>query len=427
MSESVKIENTSIQTLIRLVSAGAKGESVNDLQVDWPSVMSLAAEQNVEVLIACALLHSPEIACPAPLRAYLLNCMRTESAANLIRKARILALLDDLKLAGIEAQILKGYAVSRVYKYPESRKSVDTDLFISIEQEEKCAHFFREQGFRVDPRPSTSHHTICQHPKLGMVELHISLYAELVRDVWFQDLEDVKNVTEAPLQVNDPEGSFETLGHTDQLIFLTLHMVKHFILDALTLRMMLDLAMYFAHNRAYIDASRFWNIMEKLRYRKLVSSVLWTMVQFGGFHPEEFPGLSPEAPEEIHRILEDMLEDGYLGFRQKDQRQESGMEYNRQLQLKDKSQGQYMWYMLIHKFRGSMKAMFPALEQLKRKYPVIKKYRIAIPCVRLYHAFSYALRKLCMGSLQRDIHSENSTQSEIVKKRMRLFKSLDML
>ena len=44
MSESRKTEYTPMQTLIRLISAGAKEECVNNLSVDWTSVMPLARE-----------------------------------------------------------------------------------------------------------------------------------------------------------------------------------------------------------------------------------------------------------------------------------------------------------------------------------------------------------------------------------------------
>lgn len=427
MSESLKKEDATIQALIRLVSAGARGEALHSMDIDWQTVHHLAAEQHVVSLMACGLLLSPELSCPDAFREYLLEAMRAESSANLIRRQRILGLVAELSAAGIQAKVLKGYAVAGCYRYPESRGSVDTDLLIPAQQEQAALRFFQNHGFRVDPRASTSHHTVCQHPRYGMIELHISLYSELIREVWFQNHEDTVTLQEPFLSVQSAEGEFHTLGHTDQLIFLTLHMVKHFILEALTLRMMLDVALFFAAHRSEIDTERFWHILEILHYKKLVSSILWIMVQFGEFQPEDFLGLSAEAPEDTHRILEDMLEGGYLGCNEKAARQESGMEYNRRLQLQEKSQGQYVWYMLIHKLRGSAKLMFPPLEQLKKQYPVTNRYRISIPFVRLYHMMMYTLRKLRSGSLQRDIHSGIGIKSETVKKRMELFRSLDML
>lgn len=427
MSGSLKTEDTTIQTLIRLVSAGARGEKLSDFTVHWQSVCSLSSAQNVTPLLACALLHSPELSCPDALRDYLLSAMRTESTTNMIRRQRLLGLLSELSAAGIQAKILKGYGVADCYRYPESRSSVDTDLLIPLHQEADTIRFFQKHGFRVDPRASTSHHTVCQHPRYGMIELHVSLYSELIRDVWFQNLEETAKPQDPFLTLETPEGTFQTLGHTDQLIFLSLHMVKHFILEALTLRMMLDIALYFSRHRSRIDADRYWNIMEKLSYRKLIGSILQIMVQYGGFRQEDFPGFSPVSSDLSQTILIDMVSGGYLGVKEKAVRHESGMEYNRQLQLKEKSQGQYMRYMLTHKLRSSRKLMFPKTDLLYRRYPIMENHRILIPFVRIYHMFSYILRKFRIGSLQRDIHSDHKEPSEIVKKRMELFRSLDML
>ena len=424
MSESQKTENSAIQTLIRLVSAGARGEDLSDLDADWQTVFHLATEQNVLALVACALHHSPDLSCPESLREYLLTTMRAGASTNLVRKQRILSLLSRLYSAGIQAKVLKGYAVAGCYRYPESRSSVDTDLLIPPHQEQEAIRILLELGFRVDPRASTSHHTVCQHPQYGMLELHVNLYSELIREVWFQNLDETLTPQKSFLKLQEPDGEFLTLEHTDQLIFLTLHLVKHFILEAATLRMMLDIALYFSANRSQIDAARFWAVMDKLRYRKLVSCILWNMVQFGGFRSGDFPGLSACSPEPSLHILDDMLTAGYLGTKEKAARHESGMAYNRLIQLKNKSRMQYLLYMLNHKLRGSVRLMFPPVELLHKRYPVIRKYKILIPFVRVHHLFSYILRKLRKGLRKQERQSDKDW---IINKRIELFRSLDML
>lgn len=112
MTDKPPINLAAMQTLIRLVSAGARKNNINGFDVDWPSVLPLAVEQNVISLVACALLYSPELECPEQLREDLLNTMRAESSANLIRRQRIMHLLQEMKSAGIDSKVLKGYAVS---------------------------------------------------------------------------------------------------------------------------------------------------------------------------------------------------------------------------------------------------------------------------------------------------------------------------
>lgn len=103
MSEMRITEYTPMQTLIRLVNAGAQKKCIDDLQVDWQEVLPLAVDQNVLPLVACALLHSPGLECPE----YLLNTLKNEASVNLIRRQRILQLLAEMKEAGIDAKVLK--------------------------------------------------------------------------------------------------------------------------------------------------------------------------------------------------------------------------------------------------------------------------------------------------------------------------------
>ncbi len=412
-----------MQTLIRLVSAGARKNNINGLDVDWSSVLPLAVEQNVISLVACALLYSPELACPEQLQEHLLNTMRAESSANLIRRQRIMHLLQEMKSAGIDSKVLKGYAVSGCYAHPECRGAVDTDILIDSRQELQAVRFFESHDFRVDPRAATSHHAVCQHKKYGMVELHVALYADLVQDSWFQNINEIDLVREPDIMA---EG-FRTLGHTDQMIFLTLHMVKHFILEGLTLRMMIDNALYFASNKHDIDYNRYWATLEKLHFNKLVSGILWNMIRFGGFRIEDFPGLPEEQPEQMARLLNDLLQGGYMGVKEKADRLDCAMEYNRLLLRKQKNALQYQLYMLGWKVKSAAKYMFPSRKMLQKLYPITKHISALIPFFWFWQAVSYPIKKIRSGVLKRDVRLENNAMSKVTETRITMFKELGML
>lgn len=416
-----------MQTLIRLVSAGARKEDISGLSVDWNAVLPLAAEQQVIPLVACALLYSPGLVCPDQLREHLLNVMRVESSTNLIRRQRIMHLLQEMKTAGVAAKVIKGYAVSGCYTHPECRGSVDTDLFVDVSQEKAAIDLLETKDFRVSIRGATSHHSVCQHKKYGMLELHVALYAELIREIWFGNVTENELVQEAFIEVTDKNGTFVTLGHTDHLIFLTLHMIKHFILEGLTLRMMLDLALFFSEKREAIDAVRYWNVMKKLHYDQLVSSVLGIMISHGGFDQTDFPGLVSDVLTQKSAVLEDLLQGGYMGVKEKEARHKSGMQYNRQMLLREKSQSQYALFMAFWKLRSGLNAMFPSVHKLCKKYPCVEKYKLLFPFVWAYHVVSFPIknrRKIAPG---RDIQWSVSTGDNVVHKRMELFGKLGML
>ena len=413
--------------LIRLAAAGARGETLTVQKVDWPSLMPLAAEQGVVPLVALAVLHASELECPEALRECLMNALRTECSTNLLRRQRVLHLIGELKQTGIEAKILKGYAIAENYACPESRSSVDTDLLIDVQQEKAALRFLKARGFRITPRAKTCHHTICQHKKYGEIELHVALYDELIRDAWFQSADAAALVHEKSVTIETPDGSYTALGYTDHLIFITLHMVKHFILGGLTLRMMLDIALLFARNRERIDAARFWSTMERLHYAKLVNCVLWAMILYGGFQAADFPGCVAEAPEQIALMLGDLLQGGYMGVKETDARYASGMEYNRLVLLKSKSTTGYRLYMLRFKMRSAAIHMFPNRKLLVEMYPRTGRHAAVLPFLFFYQMFAYPIKKVRSGALRRDIRSGSGTLEQETQARLDMFRKLDML
>lgn len=420
-------EENTLQMLIRLAAAGARGETLTVQKVDWPSLTPLAAEQGVVPLVALAVLHAPELECPEALRECLMNALRTECSTNLLRRQRGLHLIGELKQTGIEAKILKGYAIAENHACPESRSSVDTDLLIDVQQEKAALRFLEARGFRITPRVATSHHSVCQHKKYGEIELHVALYDELIRDAWFQSADTAALVQEKSVTIETPDGSYTALGYTDHLIFITLHMVKHFILGGLMLRMMLDIALLFARNRERIDAARFWSTMERLHYAKLVNCVLWAMILYGGFQAADFPGCVAEAPEQIALMLGDLLQGGYMGVKETDARYASGMEYNRLVLLKSKSTTGYRLYMLRFKMRSAAIHMFSNRKLLVEMYPRAGRHAAVLPFLFFYQMFAYPIKKVRSGALRRDIRSGSSTLEQETQARLDMFRKLDML
>lgn len=416
-----------LKRLIALAAAGARGADVGAMPVDWTTVLPLAAEHGVLPLVACALMHAPELPCPEDVRVELLAGMRAECAANLVRRQRIIRLLAEMKAEGIEAKLLKGYAVAGCYAHPECRSCVDADILVERHQEKAALRFFEARGFEVSERAMTSQHAVCRHKKVGVVELHVALYAELIEKNWFQGMGVAELVQEPSLTITEEAGSFSTLGATDQLIFLTLHMVKHFILEGLTVRMMLDIALFFLKYREVLDVERYWRILTQLHVADLAGSVLWNMIRLGGLDENAFPGIPQEKAACCAALLEDLVQGGYMGNRELQERYDSGMEYNRLLMCSRRGRLRYKGYMLLWKAKGAANSMFPSRKLLQRQYPLAARHAILRPFLRLWQLGTYPVKKVASGVLKREIRSADSAQSGTVRRRIDLFQQLGML
>lgn len=420
------VENASkaFHDLLALAAIGATGKHRQIKVDDWSTVIALSQEQVVLSLVGIPLLENFGIECPEDLRNQVIEVTRLHSSTNLIKKQRILNLLQELEAMGVCVQLIKGYPIAECYAYPETRESNDTDILILPDQEKVVCDYLRDRGFRVDKRGKTSHHAVGQHPKLGMVEVHVQLYAELMQDVWFQHCKQDIQIQEDFISVKDSI-RYTTLGHTDHLLFLTLHTIKHFIISGMGIRMMLDVALYFSKHKDEIDLERYWRVLSELQYAGFVNAVLWSLIDTGCFDSSEFPGIGEKCPHKIQMLLCDLEKGGHMGV--KDYVPEGSYEYSRQVMMRSQNQWRYWFNMLRMKIRDASQYMFPNKEGLIRIYPILKEHRWMWPFLRIYQVFAYPLQKICSGDLNKHLRSNSTEMTEEAERRFKLFKMLGMI
>lgn len=426
MNKQSEITVAQLQEVITCAIAGAKGLAFTP-RVDWGTLVRIAHEHNVLPLVTLAIDKLEEDDCPNEIRCFLSDSLHSIASRNLLKEQRILHLLQDMGQAGFSVQVLKGYAVSRYYFYPECRESVDTDLLISPEDEERVQEFLRNEGFCVQERNPTRHHAVYQHAKYGKIEVHVSLYDEIVENIWFQNVGRNEVINETYEKVVSPLGVYYTLGPTDHLIFLALHMVKHFISSGLTIRMMLDVALYFSSNCDRIDATRFWSVMGKLGYADVLNCVFAIVLASGMFDARELPLRSEMTPSQTDLLLQDLALGGYMGIKEKDERYEGSMEYNRRMYRKNNGPIKYRIYMLNWKMRSAWKNMIPSVEELQKLFPSAQQHKWAIPFIRIFYMGSYVVKKVRNGILRKEIRSSNELLNGITKRRIELFEAMKML
>lgn len=418
--------SSNFHLLIKLVSAGARGKGIVCHIDDWEKIYSLAMEQSVLPLVGSVLLENPELDCPGELKEFLLDFIRSLASKNMIRRFRIQMLMEELEKAGFQVQLLKGHVVADCYAYPECRSSVDTDILIPKNQEHAVCSFLRSKGFAVNDRSPVDHHSVCRHQKYGMVEVHINLYDEIVEEVWFQNRID-KFLLEPPLTVKTPEGSFTTIGHTDHLIFLMLHMIKHFISHGLGLGMMLDIALYWKKYQDVIDVERVWTLLDELKFSTIVSCVLHSLIRYGDFEISDFSGLRNVTDEQIDMLLWDLERGGRMGIKDTEERQDSAFVYSRIIMMRDAGKWQYWCYMLLWKAKRVVSAIFPSKAHIEKKYPCVKAKTWLLPAAWLHRFVFRGTRALKNDRTRRQIRTEGAFVTQGVRERVDLFDKLGMI
>lgn len=406
--------------LMQLMGFAATGHPVSapDEDIDWNLLFSLAQQQQILPLICHGIdtqgLHS----CPDTLSMVVAHCARTGS---------IIALLEEMNAAGLPCYVVKGFAAGIHYAAPEFRLSGDTDIVIAPEDEDRVCAYLTEQGFSLRPRWEHGHHAVATHPKMGILEVHVHLYDELIGQVWFKGLDTQTLLQEPKRLIHTPDGAYWTLGATDHAIYMALHMVKHFILSGNSLRMMMDVALALKSAKNPVDMERFWSTMDALHYGTLLRNILWGMVLYCGFSQNDFPGIGSCDKAAVRQLLDDLESGGWIGRNEQKVREESWQEYNRQLLLKQKSKLQYGLYILNwnHSFR--LRTIFPGKKRLSRDYPVVLKYPFLIPAVWLHRILFKGTALLRSGGWTRGLISSGDKLCDESRARVALFRRLEMM
>lgn len=408
------------ELVMRLMGTASRGTdaAIPTEDVDWKRVFLLAKQQQILPLICHALKGNPPSGCPNVLSSVLTDCAR---------KGSVIALLEEMNAAHISCYVVKGFAAGINYASPEYRISGDTDIVIDPADENRACTFLENHGFTVTPRWEHGHHAVATHPQMGIIEVHVQLYDELVEDVWFSGIDTHALMLEPKEQIKTPDGAYWTLGPTDHVIFMALHLVKHFILSGMSLRMMMDVALAITKHRESVDMERFWLTLHSLHYDTLINTILWALIRYCGFAPEDFPGIGKCDHDRIQLILDDLEKGGWLGKNAEEARKAGWYEYNRQLLLKKKGNMQYRLYMLNWKHCFRLSTLLPGKKRLSRNYPWVLKYPLLIPFAWIHRVLFRGFALLRGGAWTKAILCDNDKISDESKARIAMFRRLEML
>ena len=415
--------------LAHLFGAASRGTAAQPpvQPVDWEKLFEIAKNQMLTPVICPVIEKHPELGCPQQLLVVRSENAKIKAMKECAKRLMVINLLSEMEQAGYHCVMVKGAVAAINYAAPENRFSTDTDICIDPADEEKVCEFLSQRGFDVSPRWENGHHATAIHPAMGVLEVHVKLYDEMVEDVWFAGVDPETYVQEPHQKIMTAEGPCYSLGNTDHLIFIILHMVKHFILAGMALRMMTDTALFFRNNKDNVDVDRVWSVLRELKFDGLVTAILWAMVRYCGFEPEDFPGIGPEMPEQVSMLMTDLETGGFLGHSDVEIRTESRSEFNRRKLTKTKSKLGYWLYMIQWQHSFKLSTLFPGKKRMVRDYPYLEKRPWLLPVAWLHRLIFRGGALLTGKKLTKPIVFDEDKISEESKARMELFKSFDMI
>ncbi len=289
-----------LRDLLLLAGCGARGEAF-EKTIDCKRVLQRAAA--LEVFPCCV--HAiqknkkPEDSF-ADLEAWRAEVRRL-AMGQAVGREKLFGLLAELQKAGFTYAVIKGCAVAESYGEPFLRLSADTDILIDPAQERDLYHWLERQGFVLERRESQEYHGVARHKDYGILEIHIALSDYRIADYWEKKagMEISRTMRRPPVWIEGRQGSFYSLDHTEQMIFLTLHFVRHLFTMEGNLRMFLDNCTYASYYREKIDWMFYWQTLERLGYGKLAETIFEAADSYMGFQLAGQRGVIPGGQGKI--------------------------------------------------------------------------------------------------------------------------------
>lgn len=335
----------------------------------------------------------------------------------------ICELIQSLEKKGIEAKILKGMSLSHLYAVPECRTSCDTDILIPKKKEKDAYAVFEKLGYTVAPRTEYSHHATCTHPSVGLVELHTDLFFERVNDVIFDhsDYDEAIANTESEFELNGYR--FKTLGITENLIYVTFHMIQHFIRSGTSIRQLYDVLIYCRAYKNEIDTKQYFEYLDRFSYRGIYNTVMSCGVEYFSFKESDLLPFEKADSETMESFLNDVELGGWIGKKRTDG-YAVFRAYGNMKTKSDEESKEYKKNLRKYQFKRMISSVFPKKERLIARFPFAKNPLLRIPAWFAWLFYGISLVK--QGELSADVKSEKELSCE-ERERIALFGKLGII
>lgn len=319
----------------------------------------------------------------------------------------------ELRNCGLDALVVKGIILRKLYIKPDYRMSSDEDLYIEIRDFDRFNRFFLEHGFnRADADQKELPYEVSYfNPDSRLnIELHTSFFdsKSAVCGHWNEEFVNVFD-NKKEIKINDEK--IFTLNDTDHLFFLICHAMKHFLHGGFGIRQLCDIVRLTEEHGGLIDWQTVINRTKKLNMYVFWMNLLDIARIYLGFDWENSKCPLPEDEKVIDssELLEDILCSGIYG------KSSSGRMHSANITLgaagKNKNLVSSVWY-----------SLFPGKKYLQNKYPYLKEHGILLPAAWVQRIIGY--RKERKNEIAKSAGADSVT---IGRKRVRLLKKYKII
>lgn len=310
--------------------------------------------------------------------------VQTVMFRELTKNHGIKTICREAEKKGIRLVFFKGLLLADLYPQYAERTSADSDILVSEEQREEAEKILTECGYVKNEEHSKIHVQVYANNALDhVVELHTRLWEDytgpridILKSMELCSPETDIRTTACGIEVN-------TLGHEKHLVYQLFHIIKHFSLEGIGIRYLIDTTLFVNRYFDDIDFDLFWKHIEMLGYTKFVEAFFQICITELNMTDKVFENHAYTLDHSVEDLKMDLLKVGIT---------------------KDKVAGWQIMGAMEAYFTGEAKApkkglrrkismVFPSLDALPKTYIYARKYPVLLPLAWIHRAIKFLIRR----------------------------------
>ena len=305
------------QAMLKLLKCNLRKEKADIIEgVDYKKIGTLAMQQQIMPLVFPFIedaYNSGALKMEDEVLKNMSNRILASVAQGIRREEFLIPILDEIEKTGVKCILLKGVLLADLYPSPELRVSGDVDLYVDEKDEKTAITILKNYGFHVAKRMEGEYHSECQHNIVKSLELHVSLYEDYCTDLWFDNITFDTDKVERYTTQNGY--TYNSLEKNEQLIFIILHLIKHFLSSGIGIRQIADIILYMEKYSDVLDFKKYSEIMKGLKFDYFMDCCMKIGVDYLGADQEKLFWINRYEirDEDCERILTDIENSGLFG------------------------------------------------------------------------------------------------------------------
>ena len=288
--------------------------------VDWKTILRIAMEQTVQVIVADGIETLPKELWPP--KEAMLKLMMVRVKTNQMHQllnSTLNQIVNALNAEGIPSVLLKGQGVAQNYRNPESRMCGDIDLYVGEKNYERACEIIADMDPNGKDGKECDHH---MHLQVNGVEVEIHRQADYMpgkksnKELQGWTMKSIdQNFGTDTLGIWNNSGTVISLAPpTFDAFFILHHAVRHMTTEGVGFRQICDWVMYMHRHHAEINAQELESTLRRSHLSTVWTEFCHLATDILGLPQQELPlPLKNKTSSKTKRLLQQIFISGNFG------------------------------------------------------------------------------------------------------------------